>query len=85
MLLEVVDHIQLEIEQVNQINERAHAEISIRESLRELEVWSGLAEFTLAEENQNKSGQGLGRHTGRVGRSTTTDGDVERVASSGIV
>ena len=49
MLLESADHIQLELESIKQINERAHAEISIRESLRELEVWSGSAEFTLVE------------------------------------
>ena len=49
MLLESADHIHLELEAIKQINERAHAEISIRESLRELKVWSGSAEFTLVE------------------------------------
>ena len=48
-LLTLEDELQQNLDKVKAINERAHVEISIRESLREIEVWAGSSEFVIIE------------------------------------
>ena len=80
MFLDASDHIQNELEKIKQINERAHAEISIRESLRELEVWSGSAEFTLVESTTT---QGVKVHLVKDWRDTLAElGDQQRLVAT---
>ena len=49
MLLNAGDHIVANLDKIKEINDRAYAEISIRESLRDIEIWSGSTEFTIVE------------------------------------
>ena len=48
-LLTLRDELHENLAKVKAINERAHVEISIRESLREIEVWAGSTEFVVIE------------------------------------
>ena len=48
-LLERTDEIQANLDKIKAINDRAHVEISIRESLRDIELWAGQLEFEFKE------------------------------------
>ena len=66
-LLARVDALAEHVEAIKSINERAHVEISIRESLREIELWAGSTEF-LTTESADSLGKKvfLVRRTARV-------------------